>query len=339
MSKYSDHTTMGGQVISHRFRMMAQNWNIVWIIGRVSFLFSFFFYIMIKWTIYDVWNYLCIVKAVCRDKMTVLPQALFSHSYFCFPSGHCRWLSDYSIAAHKGFLSAKDQFENFLWLDFKVSIAVCMGAMILMLLINKYFGKILSDKKELLSGHDYVDAQTLRKSIKNRSDITLAEIPYPQNTECCHTIITETTGAGKTNVMFELLDQLISKNEKIVLVDTVGTYVDRYYQPGRDVILNPFSRACTPWSFFNECRKAEERNTLIKNVTECLIESNESCHDFWDKAAQIVFVETAKKAIKEGKTTAEFLDILLKIPLEEIEQYLDGTYGRSIMDIRVYLFC
>jgi hypothetical protein len=29
VSKYSDHTTMGGQVLAHRFRMMAQNWRII----------------------------------------------------------------------------------------------------------------------------------------------------------------------------------------------------------------------------------------------------------------------------------------------------------------------
>jgi hypothetical protein len=45
-------------------------------------------------------------------------------------------------------------------------------------------------------------------------------------------------------------------------------------------------------------------------------------------------VETAKKAIREAKTTSEFLDILLKIRLEEIEKYLEGTYGHSLMDKR-----
>jgi hypothetical protein len=47
-----------------------------------------------------------------------------------------------------------------------------------------------------------------------------------------------------------------------------------------------------------------------------------------------VFVETAKKAAREGKTTAEFLEILLKIPMKEIQNYLQGTYGHSLMDIR-----
>lgn len=331
MSKYSDHTTTGGQVIAHRFRMMAQNWNIIWIVGRISFLFSFFFYLMINWTICDVWNYLCIAKAVYRNGMITLPSALFSSSYFCFNSGHCKWLSDYVIARHNSFLAAKEQFESFLWLDLKISIVIGLSSMLVALFINKYFGKSLSDTKELLSGRDYVDAKTLKKAINEKGDITLADIPYPKNAEFRHTIITGTTGAGKSNVMIELLDQISEKNEKIVLVDTVGTYVQRYYQKGRDIILNPLSENCVPWSFFNECSENESNEHLIKNVAECLVQNSGGEHDFWDKAARIVFVETAKKALAEGRNTKDFLDILLKIPLEEMEKYLKHTYGYSLM--------
>ena len=258
--------------------------------------------------------------------MVTLPSALFSSSCLWFNNGHCEWFSDYIIAKHNAFLAVKEQFEQFLLLDLKLSISICLSSMALTVLINKYFGKSLSNKKNLLSGHDYVDANTLKKSIRNRSDITLATIPYPQNSECRHTIITGTTGAGKTNLMIELLDQITDKNEKIVLVDTVGTYVKRYYQKGRDIILNPSANDSVPWSFFNEC---SEDNREIKNIAECLIQSNIT--DFWDKAARIVFVEVAKKALSENRSTQEFLDILLKIPLDEMELYLKHTYGHSLM--------
>ena len=65
-----------------------------------------------------------------------------------------------------------------------------------------------------------------------------------------------------------------------------------------------------------------------------MINNDQSYHDFWDKAARIVFVEAARKAMKDGKTLKEFLNILLKLPLEWIEKYLEGTYGHSIMDIK-----
>ena len=196
MSKYSDHATMGGQVLAHRIRMMKQNWNIIWIIGRVCFLLSFIFSSMIRWKIQDIWNYLCVLKAVYRNNMTTLPSSLFSSSMLWFEDGTTQWVSDYWIANHKGCLAAKEYVEAGLFSDLKISICVGIGSMILALLFNKYFGKSLSDKKQIISGKSYVDAKILKKQIKKKSDITLAGVPYVKNTESRHTIITGTTGSG-----------------------------------------------------------------------------------------------------------------------------------------------
>jgi hypothetical protein len=61
---------------------------------------------------------------------------------------------------------------------------------------------------------------------------------------------------------------------------------------------------------------------LIKNIAACFIDSSTIHDKFWEDAARIVFEEVAKKAIKERKTTDEFLDILLKVSMEEIQEYL-----------------
>jgi hypothetical protein len=41
MSAYSDHSTVGGQVLAHRFRMTMQNWRLVGTVGKFAWLFSF----------------------------------------------------------------------------------------------------------------------------------------------------------------------------------------------------------------------------------------------------------------------------------------------------------
>ncbi len=291
-----------------------------------------------KLKINDIWNNLCITKAIYRNDMTALPSTLFSNSFLWFSSGKWREVSDYFLATNKDSLLLKAQCDSALWFGFKLAFCLSISIMILTVIFTKYFGQSLSDSKELLSGHDYVIGTKVKKYIKEKSDIKLANIPYPKGTECRHTILTGTTGSGKTNVMIELLDQITAKNEKIVIVDTVGTFIDRYYRKDIDIIINPFSKHHVSWSFLSECYTTEDndvlRDILIKNVAECLIESKDSHNDFWEKAARIVFIETAKKAIKEKKTTADFLNILLKLPLKEIEQYLTGTYGQSLMDTR-----
>ena len=95
--------TVGGQVVAHRVRMMRQNWAVIWLIGRVSFLLSFIFYMLYKYSIQGIWNYLCLVKACYRDGMTSLPSSLFSSSYLWFDNGQWKEFSDYALAT--GFVA------------------------------------------------------------------------------------------------------------------------------------------------------------------------------------------------------------------------------------------
>ena len=63
MAKYSDHSTIGGQVLAHRIRMIKQNANIIFIAGKIGFVLCFFVYFFINYSLYDLWNYFCLLKA------------------------------------------------------------------------------------------------------------------------------------------------------------------------------------------------------------------------------------------------------------------------------------
>jgi type IV secretory pathway TraG/TraD family ATPase VirD4 len=245
--------------------------------------------------------------------------------------GQWREVSDNFIINCPPLMKFKQAFDESLFFGLKISIAVAIFSMCVTIFISKKLGKSLTEKKELLSGHDYVNAKTLKKAIKNKSDITLAKIPYPKNAEARHTIITGTTGSGKTNIMIELVDQIRAKNEKAVIVDTVGTFVEKYYKDG-DIILNPLDSRSVSWSFLSECKNDFFGDILLKNTAACLVDRGNLQDKFWENAAEIVFVEAAKKAIQEGKRTDEFLNILLKVSLGEIQKYLKGTYAHSLMD-------
>lgn len=327
MSKYSDHTTVGGQVIAHRLRMMKQNWNVIWLVGRISFLISFLFYSLSKYQICDLWNYLCIVKANWRAGMTSIPSSLFSSSYFLFRSGNVKELSDYFIARNDAFLLVKSQIESDLWLGLKLGILIGILGIVLMVVFNKYFGKSLSDGKELISGRDYVDANTIKKEIPNKSDITLAGIPYLKDTESRHTIITGTTGAGKSNVFQEILQQILQKNERAIIVDTVGTYVNNYFRPDEDILLNPFDPRSLPWSFIKECGS---NCVLLDAIAMCLIPDPIRGEKFWEQAARTVFVEAVKKMIDQGKNVSDLLQIFQK-PITEQQEFLNNSFAANII--------
>jgi type IV conjugative transfer system coupling protein TraD len=283
---------------------------------------------MFKWKINDIWNYLCIAKAVYRDGMTSLPSSMFSSSYFWFRSGRWQEISDYSIARNEAYLIMKANFESSLIFGLIMAVIIGIASMVGMVIWTKFFGKSLSDKKELLSGHDYVDAKSLKKAIKHKSDITLADISYPKGTESRHTILTGTTGSGKTNVMIELLQQVLDKKERAIVVDTVGTYVNAYFRPDRDVLINPFDYRSLPWSFIKECGSS---SVLLQEVAMCLVPDPLKGDNFWQQAARTVFIETVKKVVSQGKGTSDILQMLKK-PTSEQQEFLKDTYGANIMN-------
>lgn len=309
--------------------MIRQNANIIWIFGRVGFVVCYVVYTFIKYNINHIWNYLCYTKAAFRAGIRSLPSNFFDGSYLLSNTGQWQYFSDYYIKNNPDMMGFKTEFQSFLIHNLKVSGIFAVITMMVVGIVHKRLGKSLTDRKELISGNNYVSAKELKKLIKDRSEITLAEIPYPKGAEFRHTLITGTTGTGKTNVIIELIDQVQANGDRAIIVDTVGTYINRYYNPDRgDIILNPLDPRSVPWSFLEEC----EDNELLRNVASCLIDKGGDHDRFWEEAAKVVFVETAKKIQAEKKSLNEFIDVLLKMPLEDMHKYLTGTYGASLMD-------
>lgn len=324
MAKYSDHSTIGGQVLAHRIRMLKQNANIILIAGKIGFFVCYLSYTFIKYNIYEVWNFLCIIKAELTMNWDV-----FNGSYLLNDQGKLQYFRDFMICQDEYGISLKREMVQFFIQDLLISGIFAAVVMICVGIVHKKIGKKLADKKALLSGYNFVTGVELNKLIKEKSDITLAGISYPKGAEARHTLITGTTGSGKTNAIIELLDQVVNCGDRAIIVDTVGTYVEQYYDPERgDIILNPLDSRSVPWSFLEECAD----DVLLRNVASCLIDKGGDHDKFWEDAAKIVFIETAKKIRNDNKSLDEFISVLLKTSLDEMQKYLSGSYGASLVD-------
>ena len=324
MAKYSDHSTIGGQVLAHRIRMIRQNANIIFTAGKIGFLVGYVGYLCYRIHLWEFWDFLCMLKADLTKNWV-----FFNGSYVMDANGNFRYMKDYVIRQYPELEQAKSEICDLLIQDLWIAGIFALLVMIGVGVVHKRIGKKLTDKKELISGHNYVDGKGLKKLVKEKSEITIAGIPYPKGSEARHTLITGTTGSGKTNAIIELIDQVEKLGERAIIVDTVGTYVNRYYNRERgDIILNPLDPRSQPWSFLKECSGQE----LLRNVASCILDKGGDGDRFWEDAAKIVFVETAKKIQAQGKSLEEFIDILLKLPLNEMQEYLKGSYGGGLID-------
>ena len=83
----------------------------------------------------------------------------------------------------------------------------------------------------------------------------IAGVPYPVRTETQHTIVSGTTGSGKTVLISDLVAQIRDKGERCVVYDKMGSYTRAFFDPARDVLLNPLDARAPRWSPFFEARK------------------------------------------------------------------------------------
>ena len=82
---------------------------------------------------------------------------------------------------------------------------------------------------------------------------SVAGIPFPHRLEQSHFMTLGTTGSGKTTVFRKLLAQMREREDTAVVLDLTGAYVEAFYDPERDTILNPADARCPAWTIFNDC--------------------------------------------------------------------------------------
>jgi type IV conjugative transfer system coupling protein TraD len=151
----------------------------------------------------------------------------------------------------------------------------------------------------------------------------LAGIPYPHRLEQSHTMLIGTTGSGKTTVLRHHIAQMRKRQDTAVVFDLTGAYVEAFYDPERDTILNPLDARCPAWSIFDDCTTYSE----FTAAASALIPSDGgSSEPFWALAARTLFIEMCMKLIERGETTNKALaDNLMTADLKKVHLYLQKT--------------
>ena len=152
---------------------------------------------------------------------------------------------------------------------------------------------------------------------------SLAGIPYPHRLEQSHTMLIGTTGAGKTTALRAHIAQMRQRQDSAVVFDLTGAYVEAFYDPARDTILNPMDERCPAWSIFNDCASYSE----FTAAAAALIPSDGgSSEPFWALAARTLFIEMCMKLIEKGMTSNRALaENLMTADLKQVHRYLQKT--------------
>ncbi len=158
----------------------------------------------------------------------------------------------------------------------------------------------------------------------------LAGIPFPPRSETQHTIVSGTTGSGKTVLISDLVAQVRARGERCVLYDKMGSYTRTFFDPARDVLLNPLDARAPRWSPFLEARNARDFDMMAAAL---IPQQRDSADPFWVTAARQLFANGAAVLAQKGVTGNKVLvDHLLKADLSALAQAMEGTVAQSIVD-------
>ena len=159
---------------------------------------------------------------------------------------------------------------------------------------------------------------------------TIARIPWPKGAETRHTIVSGTTGSGKTVLIADLVEQIRKRGERCIVYDKMGSYTETFFDEHRDVLLNPLDRRAPRWSPFLEARTARDFDTMAAAL---IPRQKDAADPFWITAARQLFSHGAAVLWQRGETRNRVLvDHLLKTELSALAEAMEGTVAQSIVD-------
>jgi type IV conjugative transfer system coupling protein TraD len=331
MSDKAKQFTRGGQITFHNIRMLFQVNKIIWQIYLLSLLCLIILatYLLTPNEIfYHVW-YWCLAhvnqfleflgiklgylrvsfhgKILSLSPKTYLQQAYFRRQALAiFP--YLR------AGASMGFIASLGVFYGLIkWL------------------ISR--GKKQTDIKHVRGSKlgSIEDVIRLLKSRKQKSDITLGGLPLVLHSETQHILVHGTTGVGKTQLIYELLDQLRSRGDKVFLYDKGGVYTSTFFRPGKDRLLNPFDARCENWDLWCEARSELD----FRNLAESLIPVHGEADPFWINAGRSIFGSAAFTMQNDSDRSIKKLLKLLISNLDDLHKYLSESEAAVLTSSKI----
>ncbi|MCC8370353.1 MAG: type IV secretion system DNA-binding domain-containing protein [Rickettsia endosymbiont of Stiretrus anchorago] len=288
--------TRGSQIFAHQMRMLGQGSINALTIGLI------FTVVWLMWRTYQKLSLVSLYYFII-EKYVGLKLAIGEHFY---PIGQIgikfyyleqkAWVyrnaeefvhKFWHVTPHSHNIN---QFGQFLlhsaWQEGIITFTVSMFTAIIFFM---YRGKkaVIQDK---IRGADFVEAGILAKMLyKNNqaANICFSGLPLVKNSERRHILITGTTGSGKTNMLNELLPQIRKERGRAIIVDLTGSFIDRFFDPKCDKLLNPLQENTEHWLPWNDCHENWDFNDIASSFSNY----NPKLDDFFAKSAELVLAE------------------------------------------------
>ena len=333
-------TLRGGQTVFHGLRMWGQ------LVQAAMMLAAFMVVAVPAWNLWRSTTgaewYAAGMYTLAEVKL-VLGYEPGTGQEIRFPDGTRRVLTIRDIASSVPAWEARERIKAEMFASAWLGAKAGLGVIALFLAWFWYRGVQLSRRRRI-RGAELVTAGELRRRVrpvhlsardrmpgwKELRPYRIAGIPYPERTETQHTIVSGTTGSGKTVLISDLVAQIRARGERCVIYDKMGSYTAAFFDAGRDALMNPLDARAPRWSPFLEARNPRDFDMMAAAL---IPQQKDTVDPFWVTAARQLFSNGAGVFWKQGVTENKVLvDHLLKTDLTALAEAMEGTVAQSIVD-------
>lgn len=319
--------TRGGQAIVHNLRMTTQVFVQTFLAGLIIWIGGILWYAFEKSTEYERF---VLGKLAQASLMGEGPAGSAAPILFRGPHGPQYWTSprallDSAVARHT--LKA---FESYLLYGAAIS-----GGFTLLMLCWAWFyftrtGKGLGSN-QFLRGARFGTVRQIRRALwrSARGSFEIGGVAVPDSFEPEHVLICGAPGTGKTNIIVKMLAGIRKRGKRAIVYDTAGTFVEKFYRPGIDVLLNPLDVRSDRWSPWVDV----PRDYHYDQIAESTI-PDKSGDPFWAKSARGTLVAVLRKLARQERTLVSILlDTLLRSKLKDLAAFAQGTDAAAFISM------
>lgn len=311
--------TRGGQAIVHNVRMTTQVFYqtilagfIIWIIGTLWYAFE-------ESTEYERFVLVKLAEATIKVDAAA---GTNDPVQFRTPEGQAYWTSADWLVASKMAKKTLHAFEVYL-----LHGALLSGLFTFAMLAWAWFyftrtGRGLGSN-EYLRGARFGTIRQVKRALwrQTKGPLVIGNVPVPEAYEPEHILLCGAPGTGKTNLIVGMLDGIRKSGRRAIVYDTAGTFVEKFYRQGTDMLLNPLDQRAARWSPWVDV----PRDYHYDQIAESTIPDKHG-DPFWAKAARGTLVAVMRKLARQQHTyVSVLLDRLLRSKLKDLAAFVTGT--------------
>jgi len=320
--------TRGGQAIVHNVRMTTQVFFQTLMAALVIWVGGTAWYALEKATAYERFVTMKLLEASFRGD--AVPGAAAAPILFRTPSGQQYWTTPTALVASPLAHATLAHVETYL-----IHGAAIAGGFAALMLAWAWFyftrtGRGLGSN-QFVRGARFGTVKQVRRALWRSApgSLEIGGVRVPDSFEPEHILICGAPGTGKTNLIIKMLAGIRRDGRRAIVYDTAGTFVEKFYRPGIDVLLNPLDARSDCWSPWVDV----PRDYHYDQIAESTI-PDKSGDPFWAKAARGTLVAVLRKLARQERTLVSvLLDTLLRSKLKDLAAFAQGTDAAAFISL------